>query len=94
MNNFNRLTYTKSTKNYKEGVHTVRDRCYQEQGQLHCTVGEDVQFNQGWVGSGEVRSKGIAIPRPQRRRERSRCMGKTGQTTNTNHYTSTAVTTT
>jgi len=28
-------------------MHTVRDRCYQEQGQLHCTVGQDVQFNQG-----------------------------------------------
>jgi len=37
-------------------VHTVRDRCYQEQGQLHCTVGEDVQFNQGWVVISRVRS--------------------------------------
>jgi len=78
-------------------VHTVRDRCYQEQGQLHCTVGEDVQLNQAGLGhkSGQVRSKGIEIPRPNTktdgRRERSKVHGQTGQNTQTIRHKMTAI---
>jgi len=70
-------------------MHTVRDRCYQEQGQLHCTVGqEDVQLNstrvRSEVGSGQVKGHSNTQMDPKDGwRERSKVRGQTGQNTQT-----------
>ena len=61
MNNFNRFTYAKCTRNHKECIPFGTAAIRNKDG---CIV---LWVRTSRVGSGQVGSKGIEIPRPQRR---------------------------